>query len=46
VKARDGVRDRIECGEGQDKVAADPFDLVSGCESSGRLARRAPATMR
>ena len=45
IRARDGRRDRVRCGAGTDSVAADPIDLLSGCETSagGRNGRRSPA---
>lgn len=32
IAARDGVQDRIDCGDGFDRVTADAFDTVEGCE--------------
>jgi hypothetical protein len=32
IAARDGVQDRVDCGEGFDRVTADAFDAVEGCE--------------
>jgi hypothetical protein len=32
VRARDGRRDRIRCGRGFDRVTADRFDRLRGCE--------------
>jgi hypothetical protein len=48
VSARDGRRDRVDCGDGQDTAAVDSFDMVSGCETTARrrLARRAHRPMR
>ena len=38
IAARDGDRDRINCGTGFDKVTADRIDLVSSnCESVKRF---------
>jgi Ca2+-binding RTX toxin-like protein len=33
IKARDGVADTIDCGEGADTVAADVQDVLTGCET-------------
>lgn len=33
VFARDGKRDIVRCGRGQDRTTVDRFDRVSGCES-------------
>jgi Ca2+-binding RTX toxin-like protein len=49
VHARDGTRDRVRCGAGQDAVEADEIDLLSGCEeitSGGPLPRRPAARAR
>jgi Ca2+-binding RTX toxin-like protein len=32
INARDGERDTIDCGSGNDKVVADALDVVRGCE--------------
>ena len=32
IEARNGERDRIICGTGRDRVRADSFDRVNGCE--------------
>ncbi len=32
IDARDGTRDRINCGPGRDKAIVDPLDAVKGCE--------------
>ena len=32
INAADGERDVVDCGPGRDRVIADPFDVVSGCE--------------
>jgi hypothetical protein len=37
IYARDGLRDRVSCGKGQDLFAVDRVDRVAGCE------RRVPA---
>jgi Putative metal-binding motif/RTX calcium-binding nonapeptide repeat (4 copies) len=34
IDARDGVADRIDCGDGTDRVAADASDSLAGCESA------------
>ncbi len=36
VQARDGTRDRIDCGAGKDTVVADKTDVVKGCETVKR----------
>jgi hypothetical protein len=37
INARDGERDSVTCGAGQDNVSADPADIVAGdCESVTR----------
>ena len=36
MNALDGRRDRVNCGDGQDTAAVDPFDIVSGCEVTSR----------
>lgn len=37
LRARDGQRDTIRCGQGIDTVAADPADIVAGdCENVNR----------
>jgi Ca2+-binding RTX toxin-like protein len=36
IHARDGERDSIECGVGEDKVIADAQDVVSNCETIDR----------
>ena len=33
VQARDGYRDRIQCGSGTDTAAVDQLDVLSGCEN-------------
>ena len=33
VRARDGVPDRIVCGDGADQATIDAFDTVEGCET-------------
>ena len=44
VLARDGFPDDISCGEGNDRVTADPDDFVDGdCETVDRAALVAPA---
>jgi Ca2+-binding RTX toxin-like protein len=40
VFSRNGKRDNIVCGRGHDRVAADRFDLVNGCERVRRARRR------
>lgn len=35
-----GKRDRLSCGNGQDRARADSFDLVRGCEQVRRRPRR------
>ena len=42
VRSRDGKRDHVRCGDGQDSVDADPIDLLRGCEitEAGRAERR------
>jgi hypothetical protein len=41
INARDGEVDNVDCGEGSDRVIADPYDIVAGdCE---RTIRREPA---
>jgi hypothetical protein len=32
ISVRDGVPDRVSCGEGTDRVTADAFDALDGCE--------------
>jgi hypothetical protein len=32
VRAADGERDRIDCGDGRDHAVVDPEDVVTGCE--------------
>jgi hypothetical protein len=32
ITARDGVPDRIECGDGNDQAVIDAFDTATGCE--------------
>jgi RTX calcium-binding nonapeptide repeat (4 copies) len=32
INARDGVQDRIQCGEGNDQAVVDAFDTVIACE--------------
>jgi Tol biopolymer transport system component len=32
INAADGERDVVDCGAGRDRVIADPFDVVRGCE--------------
>jgi Tol biopolymer transport system component len=32
IYARDGKRDKVDCGRGTDRVIADKADLVTGCE--------------
>jgi predicted acyl esterase len=36
VKARDGKRDRVNCGKGKDTVTADRKDRLRGCEKKKR----------
>ncbi len=38
IDARDGTRDRINCGPGRDKAIVDPLDAVKGCEKVSRRA--------
>ena len=33
INARDGEKDSIDCGVGEDKAIVDPVDVVSGCET-------------
>jgi Ca2+-binding RTX toxin-like protein len=33
IQARDGVADRVDCGDGTDTVVADAVDAVVGCET-------------
>ena len=33
INARDGEKDSIDCGVGEDKAIVDPIDVVSGCET-------------
>ena len=44
IAARNGERDRIVCGIGRDRVRADRFDRLNGCESvriGGKITNRA-----
>ena len=34
INARDGVAERIDCGDGNDTSNTDEFDVVSGCETN------------
>jgi hypothetical protein len=36
IRARDGERDTIDCGPGNDTVVADKADFVKGCETARR----------
>jgi Ca2+-binding RTX toxin-like protein len=36
VRARDGERDRVNCGKGEDRVVADRDDKLRGCEERKR----------
>ncbi|WP_320670220.1 calcium-binding protein [Patulibacter defluvii] len=36
IDARDGERDSIDCGNGNDRVIADPIDVLSNCETVER----------
>lgn len=36
IRARDGERDTVACGPGQDRVMVDRMDRVRGCERGGR----------
>ncbi|MBA2545618.1 MAG: hypothetical protein H0V15_01965, partial [Solirubrobacterales bacterium] len=40
VKARDGTRDKIDCGSGTDRLVADKIDKVRGCETVRRPGAR------
>ena len=40
VEARDGRRDRVQCGAGNDSANADSFDLLRGCEMVNGATRR------
>lgn len=40
IKARDGERDVIRCGKGDDLVFADPVDKLRGCGDQSRRKRR------
>ena len=36
INARDGVRDMVDCGPGDDLARVDRLDVVSGCEQVNR----------
>jgi Ca2+-binding RTX toxin-like protein len=43
VKARDGLRDRVDCGPGRDRALVDTFDRVRRCERVKRKFVRPPS---
>jgi hypothetical protein len=43
IRARDGVRDRVDCGAGRDTAILDSRDVAIGCEVVRRPRRPAPA---
>lgn len=46
IYAADGEKDVVDCGPGDDRVIADPYDVVKNCEVVTRVTQPATATWR